>query len=279
MRDWVGATLAGDRLAREDSAARGHSTFVLRLATAHRSTGDTVKAIALAADGVTRFPRDARLYVLYSDLIQGDSRAALSRGLNRFPDVAELHLLRAQELRRAGKNAESVAPFQRAVALDPTLSQGYLALAQTQVDLGLLDSAIATTRLAADAGEPRTSVAAFALARGNALYRAASGTKQRSDYQHALQFLAIADSLGGSPQSRFLLGATALSISQSAATEAPVQRVCELARLANQMLPLAREKITAGAQVAPDASRQYLTYLDQLEPVVTQQMATLCPGG
>jgi hypothetical protein len=94
----------------------------------------------------------------------------------------------------------------------------------------------------------------------------------------ALRFLALADSVSGTPQSRFLLGSTALAISQSAATDAPTVRECELSRLANEMLPLAREKITAGAMVAPDASRQYLAYLDQLEPIVAQQIQSLCNG-
>jgi tetratricopeptide (TPR) repeat protein len=276
---WAEAVATGTRLLVEDKGAMVDSTFVLRLAGAHRANGDTVKAVAMAADGVVRFPKDARMYLLYTDLVQADSRFAVERGLQRFPEVAELHLLRAQELRRAGRQADAVAPLQRAMALDPTLGQGYLALAQTQVDLGMLDSAFLSTRKALDAGEDSATIARFALARGNAIFRAANGTKQRSDYQLALRFLALADSLQGTAQSRFLLGATALSISQSAATDAPGTKDCGLSRLAHDMLPLAREKITAGAQVAVDAARQYLDYLDQLEPVVAQQVATLCSPG
>lgn len=278
LREWKEATVIGDRLAAEDTASSNDSTFILRLATAHRAAGDTIKAVAVAAGGVSKFPKDARLYLLYSDLVQADSRVALDRGLSRFPEVAELHLLRAQELRRAGKNAEALGGFQKAMALDPNSGQGFLVLAQTQVDLGMLDSALASTRKAVTSGEKKETVAAFALARGNAMFRAANGTKQRSDFQLALQFLTLADSLQGSPQSRFLVGATALSISQSAATDAPATKACDLSRLANEMLPLAREKITAGAVVAPDAATQYLAYLDQLEPVVAQQVATLCTG-
>jgi len=200
----------------------------------------------------------------------------VARGLERFPDLAELHVLRAQELRRGGKVADALASMQKATSLDTAMAGGLLALAQMQVDLGQPDSALVSVRSALRAGEGATSVAAFALARGNALYRAANGTKQRSDYQLALRYLALADSLQGSPQSRFLLGVTALSISQSAAQEAPVSKACDLSRLAGELLPLAREKITAGAAVAPDAARQYLAYLDQLDPVVAGQVAALC---
>jgi tetratricopeptide (TPR) repeat protein len=278
VRAWKAATLTGDRLLAIDSVARGDSTFLVRLASAHRANDNPVKAIAVAADGVARFPKDARLYLLYSELIQADGRVTVERGIERFPEVAELHMLQAQELRRAGRNADAVEPLRRAMALDPKLGQGFLVMAQAQSDLGNIDSTWIYTRRAIDAGDDAVKVAQFALARGNALYRAANGTKQRSDFQMALRFLALADSLAGSPQSRFLLGSTALAISQSAATDAPAARECGLSRLAGEMLPLAREKITAGAQVAPDASRQYLAYLDQLEPIVAQQIVSLCNG-
>jgi tetratricopeptide (TPR) repeat protein len=278
LKSWPEATLIGDRLYAEDPTSKGDSTFVQRLSSAHKSKGDLVKAIALAADGVSRFPKDALLYLLYSDLLQNDMKVVVDRGLERFPEMAEFHLMRAQELRRAGKNAEAIAPFQRAMALDPTMGQGYLALAQTQVDVGQLDSAWISTRRALEAGEPKGTVAAFALARGNALYKAANATRERPAYQLAFRFLSLADSVQSSPESRFLVGAVALAISQSAASDAPTTRQCSDSRLAEQMLPLAREKITAGAQVAVDAARQYLAYLDQLEPVIAQQIATLCVG-
>jgi len=278
VRAWKEATLTGERLRAVDSVARADSTFFLRLGSAHRSNDDPVRAIAVAAEGVTRFPKDARLYLLYSELIQADGRATVERGIARFPDVAELHMLQAQELRRAGKTGEAVEPLRRAMQLDPKLGQGHLVMAQAQSDLGNIDSTYLYVRRALEAGDDPGTVAQFALARGNALYRAANGTKQRSDFQVALQFLQLADSLAGTPQSRFLTGATALAISQSAATDAPASKECGLSRLAGEMLPLAREKLTAGAQVAPDVTRQYLAYLDQLEPIVTQQIQSLCPG-
>lgn len=278
VRAWKAAAVTGERLHATDSVTRSDSTFYLRLATAHRSNDDPVRAVAVAAEGVTKFPKDARLYLLYSELIQADGRVTVERGLERFPEVAELHMLQAQELRRAGKTTEAVEPLRRAMQLDPKLGQGYLVMAQAQLDMGNLDSTYVYTRRALEAGDDRATVAQFALARGNAIYRAANGTKQRSDYQLALRFLWLADSVAGTPQSHFLTGAAALAISQSAASEAPTSKECELSRLAGEMLPLAREKLTAGAQVAPDATRQYLAYLDQLEPIVTQQIQSLCSG-
>ncbi len=277
---WAPAVVVGARLYQDDAEWYGDSSFVWRLALARRSAGDTLRSLSLAAEGVARFPKDSRLYLLYADLVRSDGRTAIARGVERFPDVAELRLLRAQELRTAGKAGEAVVELQRATALDSSSGQGRLALAQAQAELGLLDSAITEARRALVAGADRATVAQFALARGNALYRAANSTRKRADYQVAKDFIALADSVESTPQSQFLLGATALSISQLAATEAPETRACDLSQLASQLLPLAREKITSGARVAPDAARQYLGYLDELEPVVQRQVAALCtaPG-
>jgi tetratricopeptide (TPR) repeat protein len=280
LRDWPVAVATGERLMAMDQAWAGDSTFVLRLATAMKAAGAGVKALGLAAQATLTFPGDPRLYGFYAQLVHGEAQVAVTRGVERFPAAADLHLLRAQELRREGRTAEAAQTLQQAVALDPTLGQGYLQLAQTQADLGLADSAFVSTQRALTAGEEKATVARFALARGNALYRAANASRERAALQSAMRFLALADSLASTAQSRFLLGASALAISQSAATDAATSSTCELSQLAGSLLPLAREKLVSGAEVSPEAARQYLAYLDQLEPVVTRQLETLCrPGG
>ena len=276
---WEGAVRVGTRLYEEDPVSRDDSAFVWRHALAQRAFGDTLRAMAVAADGAARFPKDPKLYLLYADLVRTDSRIAVARGVLRFPEVAELRLLRAQELRTAGKTAEAVSELQLATTLDSSLGQGHLALAQAHAELGALDSALVEAHRAITSGADRSAVVQFVLARGNAVYRAANATKQRADFQRAFGFLAYADSLQSTAQSQFLLGATALAISQQAASEAPEAKACDLSRLASGLLPLAREKITSGARVAPDASRQYLDYLDQLEPVVARQLEVLCAPG
>ena len=244
-----------------------------------QSAGMKVRALALAAEGTMRFPGDARLYASYAQFVQGEAPVVIARGVERFPKSAELLLLQAQELRKAGKTEAAVAPLQRALALDPTLRQGYLQLAQSHADAGLIDSVFSDVNRALLAGEDSAVISAFALARGNVLYKAANASKQRNDFLQAIRFLAFSDSVRSNAQARFLLGAAALAVSQSAATDAPKTNECTLSKLASQFLPIAREMLTSGAQVAPDAARQYLTYLDSLEPVVTRQLETLCTGG
>ncbi|MCC6771915.1 MAG: hypothetical protein IT360_11960 [Gemmatimonadaceae bacterium] len=278
LREWAEAATLGSRLLDNDAESRDDSTFVLQLATATRMAGDTVKAVAMAATGVVRFPGDSRLYMLYTEAVQREASVAAGRGAQLFPEVAELQLLHAQELRQGGRGQAAVASLRRALARDSTLDEGYLLLAQAQVEQGEPDSALVSVHRALAAGDDSLRVAQFALARGNAMYRAANDSLRHGDFLLAMRFLAFADSLHSTPQSQLLFGASALAVAQTAATDAPRLKDCALTQLANTLIPVAREKLTLGAAVAPDAVRQYLEYLDQLEPVVGQQVASLCPG-
>lgn len=111
--------------------------------------------------------------------------------------------------------------------------QGHLQRAHSLADAGDVDGALAAITRALDAGEDSATIAHFARARGNAIYRTANASKERADFLVAIRFLALSDSVRTSPQSRFLLGASALAVSQSAATDAPRQSDCELSRLAS----------------------------------------------
>ena len=128
-------------------------------------------------------------------------------------------------------------------------------LAQLELDAGQIDSAYVAIELAPKNGEDPATAAQFALARGNALYRSATASQKREDYQRAMRFLALATKLGPTPESKFLLGASALSISQSAATEAPATKSCDLSRLADSTLTEAEINLVSGGSAAPDAAK------------------------
>jgi hypothetical protein len=279
-RSWPHAIRAGEQLLASDSAARADPTFFLRLASAYKSNDQPFKAIELAARGVSAFPGEARLYALYTQFVKTESDTAIGRGLALFPQNAELLALNAKELRARGKLAESLEASRLAIAADSTLPQGELMVAQTEMDLGRPDSALASLRRALARGEDSAAVAQFALGKGNTLYRAANGTKSSADFMLASRFLAFADSLRSVPSSRFLLGAAALGVVQTTLTEAPKlgdkARGCEFARSASEMLPVARAGLEAGREIAAEAAQQSLEYLTQLEPYAKQQMAAFC---
>lgn len=281
LKDWPAVTHAGEMLVAHDSTVRRDSVFYLRLATAYHATDRPYRALEVLARSVAAFPNDPRIYSLYTQYVKAEADTAVSRGLALFPHNADLLALNAKELRAKGKIAESLDATKQAVALDPSIKQGELTIAQLEIESGQPDSALVALRRAVHGGEDTSLVAAFALSKGNALYRAASGTKTSNDFGLALRFLSFADTLHASIQSTFLVGAAALGVAQASLAEAvkvdDKVESCRLAHVGADMVPVARTGLRAGQDAFGDAAKQSLDYLDQLEPYITQQVTVLCP--
>lgn len=279
-RNWPFAITAGERLLAMDAEAARDSVFFLRLATAYRANQQTFKAVETVARGAAAFPTDARLYALYAQFVKEEADTVLPRGLALHPGSAELLALNARELRSKGRVAEALDASKKAVELDSTIAQGRLMVAQAEIELGRPDSALATLQRAVVAGEDVNAVASFALSKGNAFFRAANGTRTRADFQLAMRYLSFADSLKSTPQTRFLLGVSALSVAQTALTDAPGARVkeesCVLAQLGAHTLPIARAGLEGGQEVSPEATKQYLEYLDLISPYADKQITAFC---
>jgi tetratricopeptide (TPR) repeat protein len=280
--NWAKAIEAAQVMLVRDSAVRLDPAFWLRLGTAYQANGMPIRAIETLASAVSAFPNEAKLYALYSQYVKVEADTVLARGLASFPQSAELLALNAKELRGKGKLEESLDASKKALALDSTMTQGDLVIAQLQLELGRPDSALSSLRQALVRGEDTAVVAQFALAKGNTFYRAANATHVSADFSLALRFLAFADTVRSSVQSRFLIGAAALGISQSALTEstkaADKAESCRLARLGADMIPVARNGLTAGIDLYGDAAKQSLDYLSQIEPVVSPQLVAYCGG-
>ncbi|MEX2153053.1 MAG: hypothetical protein WD825_06910 [Gemmatimonadaceae bacterium] len=279
-RHWALAVSAGEKLLAFDPVALTDSIFFLRMATAYRANGQTYKAMELVARGVAAFPTDARLYALYTQFVKEESDSVIRRGLALHPSSAELLALNAKDLRARGQIAEALDASKKAVELDSTITQGRLLVAQAEMELGRPDSALATLWRALAAGEDRNAIAQFALAKGNTLFRAANGTELRADFQLAMRFLLLADSLKTTQQTKFLVGAVALKVAQTALTDAPKITVkeesCAVSRLGLDTIPIARANLEAGHDVSPEAIKQFLEYLDQITPFADKQVAAFC---
>lgn len=274
--DWAGAVVAGEKLLERDKSAQADPDFYARLATAYRSDSEPARALAIAGAGVAKFPKDAPLYLVYVQLLRAENDVALTRGIAAFPDNAELHALAAQTMKTSGNLVGALAETKRALAANPKLTHGYLQLAQLELDAGLFDSAYVAIEEAPKHGEDKVRTANFALASGNGMYKAATASQKREDFQRAVRFLTLATSLSPSAESKFLLGASALSISQSAATEAPTTKSCDLSKLAESSLTEAEINLVSGGSAAPDAAKQYLDYVAKLRPYVADQIKSFC---
>jgi cytochrome c-type biogenesis protein CcmH/NrfG len=276
--NWESAIAVGEELRARDAAAQADPDFYRRLAAAYRADSQPVQAMAVAAAGVAKFGHDAPLYSLYLQLLRDENEAALPRGLLEFPEDADLHAIAAQTLKAQGAMGPAAAEMRRALAANPRIAHGWIQLADYDLALKRADSAFTALNHALSNGEAKSTVAQFALARGNELFTSANGTKQRGDFEQARRFLELANRLEPSPQAAFLLGASALSVSQAAATEGPAAKSCDLVRLADSSLTEAEQNLTAGRSVAPDAAQQFLDYATTLRPYLASQIKALCPA-
>jgi len=278
--DWKAAAENGERLLLRDPATQSDPDFYVRLAAAYRADSQPVRALATAGLGVSKFPASAPLQIAYLQLLKAEADAAMPRVLAAFPDNAEVHALAAQSLKGSGNSAGAMEETKRALAANPRLPHGYLQLAQLEIEVGQTDSAYAAIEMASKFGEDTKIVAQFALARGNALYKAATTSQKRDDFQRAMKFLALAAQLAPTAEAKFLVGASALSISQSAANEAPQSKSCDLSKLADSSLTEAEINLVGGGSAAPDVAKTYLDYVAKLRPYVADQIKSYCsPGG
>jgi len=280
-KHWPLAIEAGETLLERDPVAQHDSVFFYRLAFVYHASNQPFKAIETVAHGMTTFPKDSRLYSLYTQYIKAEADTVVPRGLAMFPGNADLLALNAKELRARGKIAESLEATKQAAALDSTMSGAQMSIAQLEFELGQPDSAIAALRVGLTRGDDSALVAQFALSKGNALYRTAIGTKTSTDFSIALRMLAFSDTVKSTDQAKFLAGATALGLAQSALTEAVklTDRAasCRLARMASDLLPFARTGLRAGETLYAEAAKQQLDYIDQqLDPIAGQQTKAVC---
>ena len=275
-KSWKEATRSGGILLATDSLSMTDSTFMVRLATAYKANGDAVRAVEVAARALQAFPDNQRIFSTYVQLVREEAVTGLTRGLAAFPQNAEFKVMQSQDLKTRGKAEESADAMREALALDSTIQHGHIQLARAQADLGQNDSAYASLKRALAAGEDSSTVAQFALSRGNQLLRAASQTKVRQDFLLAMRFASLADSIRDTPSAKFLMGVTATNVAISAATEAPKTKDCELSRLGFDMIAIAQPNLAAGADIAADAVKQYQDYLTQLQPVSAKQVEVFC---
>jgi hypothetical protein len=119
-------------------------------------------------------------------------------------------------------------------------------------------------------------LARLALQHGSNAYVLAQASKRRQDYQKAISFLQISDELDPSDDAKFLLGASAFSIAQSATIESNERKSCELAQVARDTFVLAQTNLAAGARKYPKETGELLAAIPQFFPAVSSQLKRFC---
>lgn len=247
--DWQSAVAAGPELIKADTAA-ADSSYYVRMAAAYQNLNQTPQALATLQAGTQRYPNNSTLLLAY-----------------------------ASALRKAGQGAQAGDIIRRYIAAKPNDPQALLLLADTYAQANQPDSvAMVLNRAAMLPGGDKHMLAQYALGQGNNSYKAANASKDRADFQRAIKLLQLSDRIEPSTDAKFLTGAAAFSVAQSAATDANAQKSCSLAQTARDALGLAATGLQAGASndQYKAAAAQYLTYVPQFRPAIDAQVKKFC---
>lgn len=255
-KDYKNAVNIGRTMIQMDTSL-ADTTYYTRQAAALSSSNDTVGAAAIVSEGVRKFPSNVGLA-----------------------------LFQAQALKQAGRMSEAKAAYLRLLQQNPNTEHAYLQLAQISDSLHQPDSARAYLIKAVQTKNDSASfVAQYALSVGNRMYKSANAIKmgeageneqKRVAMQQAITYLALSDSLAPSPTPKFLLGVAYFTVAQTAATDAPKTKSCELATIADQALNKASINLTQGGSTAPDAAKQYLDFASRFRTPIDGQVKKYC---
>jgi len=245
-KDFQAAVPVGLELARSDTSA-ATADYYTRLAGAYTGLNQPQLAAEAAARGAAKFPADPNLLLF-------DASAKL----------------------KAGQFQAAADAARRAITANPKLENGYLVLAQAQSQLNQPDAFAQTLQEAAKNGVNKTILAALALQQGNTLFKAAQASKDRADFQRAIRFLAMSDTLEASSDAKFLIGASAFYIGQSATNDASDRKSCDLARTARDAFTMAQAHLPAGGQKFPNEAAQLLNAIPQFSPAVNDYVKRFC---
>lgn len=245
-KDYKDAVAAGEEMVRVDTA-QATGDFFGRLAGAYTAMGQPQKAAETAARGIAKFANDPNL-----------------------------QLFNAQALFQAGQLQQAVDAAKKAIAANPKNPQAYFLLATVQDSLKQYDELATTLQNARNNGVDAASLAPLALKQGNEAYKKGVLSKDRADFQRAIKFLQLSDTLQTSVDAKFLLGASAFSLGQSAVNDAQEKKSCDLARMARDAFNLASINLPAGGQKYPTEAAQLLNAIPQFTPAVDSEIKTYC---
>jgi tetratricopeptide (TPR) repeat protein len=245
-KDYPDAINAGSEMVRVDTAA-ATADYYSRLAGAYSAMNQPQKASEAAARGAAKFPGDPNL-ALYS----------------------------AQAMYKSGQMLQALDASKRIVAANPKNASGYFLLATVQDSLNQYEDLAATLQNAKNNGVDPSALAQLALKQGSDAYKAGQGSKDRADFQRAIKFLQLSDQFQSSADAKFLLGASAFSLGQSATIDANDKRSCDLARTARDAFNLAQMNLPAGGQKYPNEAAQLLTAIPQFTPAVDNEIKRFC---
>lgn len=225
----------------------------------------------------TYFTRTAAAYAADSQFQKAAETA--SKGVAKFPNHPGLTYSQIVALRQAGQNQQALEALEKAIAAKISVENGGFLRLTLLKELNRTAEVLPAAKALIAAGDTTTATRAMVLQMGNEQRTAASKSNAPDDYKLAIETLKYADEVttgASKAQAQFLLGATYVAFGQVKLQESQANKSCAPAKEAKDMFVEAQIMLPKGGSFAPDAMRQLMGAVMQLDPSADQFIKAFC---
>jgi hypothetical protein len=225
----------------------------------------------------TYFIRTSIAYATDSQPQKAAQMAAL--GLAKFPNHPALVYQQITSLRGAGQNQQALDMLDKAIAAKIPVENANVLRITLLRDLGRGAETVPAVRAAIAAGDTSSLLRQLVLQAGADQRTAAIKSGTEADWQTALNTLLYADTIttgAAKAQAQFLLGAVYTQFGQLKLNLGQQQKSCALAKEGKNFLVEAQIMLPKGGSSNPDAMRQLMGVVMQLDPGADALVKQLC---
>lgn len=239
--------------------------------------GDELVKLDTSFADTTYFIRTSRAYAADSQAQKAAETAA--KGLQKFPNQPALVYEHILSLQKSGQLQPALEALDKALAAKVPVENSSTMRILLLKDLGRTEEIMPAIKSSIAAGDTSSNLKVLALQTANDLTKKAGASKTPEDYEAAIDALKYADSVVPNElkaQSQFLLGAAYVPYGQMLLTNAQASKDCAMVKKAKDMFVEAQILLPKGGSFAPDAMRQYMGFVMQLDPAADQMVKAYC---
>jgi len=229
----------------------------------------------------------ADLYTRLIAIASADSQPQLAsqyaaRAVQKFNNRADLYMMYAQTLRKAGQLQQSLDAAKRAVELDPKVENGIPLVIITYGELKQTDSAFAWARKVVAAGADKNAVGNALLSSVGVAVKAAQDTtgkdaaQMRQAWMNAYQLASMVDSIAPTPQVKLFVGLSSFQVGLNALQNLNKSRSCADAQLADDMWSASQIALPQAAAYDKNTAGQLMGAIQQYYPNIAPAKKALC---
>jgi hypothetical protein len=239
--------------------------------------GDELVRLDTSFADTTYFIRTAAAYQQDSQFQKAAETAA--KGLQKFAAQPSLAYIQIASLTQSGQNQQALDALDKADAAKIAVENGSFLRINLLNALNRGEEVLPLAKTLIAAGDTSTLLRQMIIKMGDDKRKSAQKNNSSDEYDQAVAIIMYADSVAKGPlkaQTQFLLGATYVAYGNFKLQAAQAQKQCQLAKDAKNLIVEAQIMLPKGGSFAPDAMRQLMGNVMQIDPYADQLIKALC---